>query len=137
MSKLTRGLFTSNTDEWATPQAVFDELNSEFHFTLDPCATPDNAKCPNYYTKDANGLLQNWGGKTCSAPRHTERLSKTGCGNVQRRQGNPERRWLCLYRPEPIRHTFTIISTTRRERCGSCVVDYILTMRQTVRHSRV
>ena len=67
MSKLTRGLFTSNTDEWATPQAVFDELNSEFHFTLDPCATPDNAKCPNYYTKDANGLLQNWGGKTCSA----------------------------------------------------------------------
>ena len=62
MSRLTTGLFTSNTDEWATPQAVFDELNSEFHFTLDPCATPDNAKCPNYYTKDANGLLQNWGG---------------------------------------------------------------------------
>lgn len=62
MSRLTRGLFTSNTDEWATPQAVFDELNSEFHFTLDPCATPDNAKCPKFYTKDANGLLQNWGG---------------------------------------------------------------------------
>lgn len=70
MSRLTRGLFTSNTDEWATPQAVFDELNSEFHFTLDPCATPDNAKCPNYYTKDANGLLQNWGGQNvfCNPP---------------------------------------------------------------------
>ena len=113
MSRLTTGLFTSNTDEWATPQAVFDELNSEFHFTLDPCATPDNAKCPKFYTKDANGLLQNWGGKTCSATHHTERQSNTGCGNAGRKAESRIREWLCSYLQRQIRHTFTIIFTTR------------------------
>lgn len=31
-------MFSSNTDNWSTPQHVFDELNEEFHFNLDPCA---------------------------------------------------------------------------------------------------
>lgn len=31
-------IFSSATDEWATPQGFFDELNKEFHFTLDPAA---------------------------------------------------------------------------------------------------
>jgi hypothetical protein len=35
--------FSSKTDEWATPQRVFDELDKEFHFTLDPAATIANA----------------------------------------------------------------------------------------------
>ena len=125
MSRLTRGLFTSNTDEWATPQAVFDELNSEFHFTLDPCATPDNAKCPNYYTKDANGLLQNWGGgKTCSATRHTERLSNTGCGNATRKAANRTHVWLCSYLHVQIRPTSTTTSITR-PRSVSSEVDCV------------
>ncbi len=47
--------------EWETPQSLFDTLRSEFHFTLDPCATPDNAKCPFYFTTDINGILQDWG----------------------------------------------------------------------------
>ena len=38
-------LFSSKTNLWATPQEFFDELDAEFHFTLDPCATPENAKC--------------------------------------------------------------------------------------------
>jgi len=37
------GLFSSATDEWPTPQSVFAPLNREFPFTLDPCATPQNA----------------------------------------------------------------------------------------------
>lgn len=37
-------MFSSNTNEWATPQAFFDELNKEFDFTLDPCATPNTAR---------------------------------------------------------------------------------------------
>lgn len=52
--------FLSQTNEWATPQDFFDELNSEFNFTLDPCATDDNHKCDKYYTKEDNGLLQSW-----------------------------------------------------------------------------
>ena len=56
--------FSSATDEWPTPQDFFDRLNEEFHFTLDVCATPENAKCPRYFTKRENGLLQKWTG-TC------------------------------------------------------------------------
>jgi len=53
--------FSSKTNEWATPQAFFDELNSEFHFTLDPCATIDNAKCSQFITEEQDGLSQPWG----------------------------------------------------------------------------
>lgn len=55
-------LLSSNTDEWATPQALFDKLNATFYFTLDPCATPENAKCAKFYTKEQDGLKQDWGG---------------------------------------------------------------------------
>ena len=59
---MTKGLFSSNTDLWATPQAFFDELNERFHFTLDPCANADNHKCEHYYTIEQDGLAQDWGG---------------------------------------------------------------------------
>lgn len=59
---ITKGLFSSNTDMWATPQAFFDQLNAEFDFNLDPCATPENAKCATFFTKEVDGLKQNWGG---------------------------------------------------------------------------
>lgn len=73
---LTSGLTSSNTDEWATPQALFDELNGTFHFTLDPCATPENAKCAKFYTKEQDGLKQDWGGMLYGAIRHmAERLA--------------------------------------------------------------
>lgn len=49
--------------EWETPQALFDKLDAEFHFTLDPCATPENAKCSKFYTKADNGLIQSWAGE--------------------------------------------------------------------------
>lgn len=57
---INKGLFTSETEEWSTPQMFFDELNNEFGFTLDPCATPENAKCKRFFTKEQNGLLQDW-----------------------------------------------------------------------------
>ena len=58
----SRAVFTSNSDEWATPQSLYDELNKEFGFTLDPCATEQNAKCENFYTLQDNGLEKSWGG---------------------------------------------------------------------------
>lgn len=45
---------------WETPQYLFDQLNEEFHFTLDPCCVPETAKCPQYYTPSDNGLIQDW-----------------------------------------------------------------------------
>lgn len=63
-------MFSSKTDEWETPQNIFDELDAEFHFTLDPCCTHENAKCAKHYTIEENGLLQNWQGETvfCNPP---------------------------------------------------------------------
>ena len=63
-------LFSSASDVWATPQDLFDELNKEFGFNLDPCALPDNAKCEKYFTPEINGLSQCWGGNVvfCNPP---------------------------------------------------------------------
>ena len=52
--------FSSKTDDWSTPQSVFDELNNEFHFTLDPCADEKNAKCIKFFTREDDGLRQDW-----------------------------------------------------------------------------
>lgn len=63
-------LFSSNTPEWATPQDLFDTLDAEFHFTLDPCSTDENAKCEKHYTKAQDGLKQDWTGERvfCNPP---------------------------------------------------------------------
>lgn len=68
--RITKGLFTSRTDEWETPPATFRDLDAEFHFTLDPCATHENHKCPHYFTKEQDGLAQDWGGQVvfCNPP---------------------------------------------------------------------
>lgn len=55
-------MFSSARQDWATPQDLFDELNEEFHFNLDPCASAENHKCERYFTEEDNGLLQEWGG---------------------------------------------------------------------------
>ena len=63
-------MFTSNNDNWATPREFFDALDREFHFTLDACALPENAKCEKYFTPDVDGLQQDWGGAAvfCNPP---------------------------------------------------------------------
>ena len=52
--------FMSEKDNWETPQKLFDLLNAEFGFTLDPCASAENAKCARFFTSKENGLLQSW-----------------------------------------------------------------------------
>lgn len=65
MSRINSGLYTSDSAEWETPPELFRELDEEFRFTLDVCATPQNAKCDTFYTKIDNGLIQNWGENVC------------------------------------------------------------------------
>ena len=62
--------FSSKSGDWATPQDFFDKLNEDFHFTLDPCADDLNHKCEKYYTKEQDGLKQDWSGETvfCNPP---------------------------------------------------------------------
>ena len=57
---MNAGIFSSRSDEWSTPQDFYDKLNEEFHFTLDVCATPENAKCVEFFTKEQDGLKQGW-----------------------------------------------------------------------------
>lgn len=59
---LIKQMVSSKTNEWATPQKLYDYLNERFNFTLDPCATDENAKCEKYYTIDDDGLTKDWGG---------------------------------------------------------------------------
>ena len=63
-------LFSSAKDEWPTDPKVFAELDREFGgFTLDVCATAENAKCPRFYDREQNGLVQPWTGRVwCNPP---------------------------------------------------------------------
>lgn len=65
----TEIMFSSKTDLWETPQWLFDSLDKEFHFDLDVCALPENAKAARYYTPDQDGLRQEWNGVCwCNPP---------------------------------------------------------------------
>lgn len=59
---ISEALYSSKSDEWYTPQDLFKSLDDEFHFNLDPCATPESAKCKTYFTKEDDGLSKKWGG---------------------------------------------------------------------------
>lgn len=66
----TEVMFSHKSDEWETPRDVFNKLDAEFHFDLDPCATLENKKCDTWYSKDDDGLSKSWGGRRvfCNPP---------------------------------------------------------------------
>lgn len=67
----------SKSCEWGTPKAFFDELDREFRFTLDVCASDLNTKCPIYFTKEQDGLSKNWYGVAfCNPPYGAKEISK-------------------------------------------------------------
>ena len=55
--------FKSIAFGWCSYSDFFSELNHEFGFTLDACATSENAVCDKYYTIEDNGLEQDWSGE--------------------------------------------------------------------------
>lgn len=48
-----------------TPWSLFRQIDQEFHFTLDVCASADNAKCARYFSRSEDGLVQDWSGEVC------------------------------------------------------------------------
>lgn len=76
MNKVTSVLYSSRSEMWETPQHLFEELNQEFHFTLDVCATPENAKCRNFYTPEQDGLKMPWFGTCWCNPPYGKEISK-------------------------------------------------------------
>ncbi|MCW1909902.1 MULTISPECIES: phage N-6-adenine-methyltransferase [Lactiplantibacillus] len=59
---INKALFTSNKEDWETPQDFYDRLNAKYHFEWDLAASDDNAKCSCYFTRDDNSLEQDWEG---------------------------------------------------------------------------
>jgi len=58
-------MFSSKRQDWTTPQYLFDELDTEFDFTLDPCCYKETAKCKKFFTIKEDGLKQDWSGERC------------------------------------------------------------------------
>ena len=80
---MNKALLSSNCDEWETPPDFFAKLNAEFRFTLDPCALPETAKCPTYFTPDDDGLSRPWiapggGAVFCNPPYSRRTKDKPG-----------------------------------------------------------
>lgn len=77
---MNAALFSSKKMDYCTPQAFFDALNREFHFTLDAAATAKSAKCPAYYTPETDGLKSPWkvAGVLYSVTLHTGAKSASG-----------------------------------------------------------
>lgn len=66
MQSRFHGIWQSNRQDWETPQWLFDELDREFHFTLDAAATKENTKCASFLE---DGLTQDWEGVVwCNPP---------------------------------------------------------------------
>ena len=62
---INTGLFTSDRPDWETPAELFALYDAQYHFTLDVCATANNAKCKHFFTVEDDGLRQSWAGEVC------------------------------------------------------------------------
>lgn len=71
-----KAMFSRASDEWETPQRLFDELDKEFGFTLDACALPQNEKVAKYYTPEDDGLKQPWSGTVWCNPPYGREIAK-------------------------------------------------------------
>ena len=65
MPQKNAALFTSDKQDWETPDYLFDFFNNIYNFTIDVCADDQNHKCAKYYTIQTNGLAQDWSKDIC------------------------------------------------------------------------
>jgi phage N-6-adenine-methyltransferase len=68
--------FQSDKHDWETPQELFEKLDREFHFTLDVCAVPENAKCTHYFSPTDDGLSKEWTGVCWMNPPYGREIGK-------------------------------------------------------------
>jgi len=73
---MNKGMYSSNTPEYETPDDLFERLDAIFDFDLDPCASDDNFKCPNYFTKEDDGLKKPWFGNVFVNPPYGQEIGK-------------------------------------------------------------
>lgn len=61
-------------DTWSTPKWLFEQLNEEFNFSTDVCASKKNTKCKKFYDKESDGLKQDWKGSCFCNPPYGSRV---------------------------------------------------------------
>lgn len=82
---ISPALYSSKSDEWSTPPDFFAKVEAEFGpFDLDPCATPENAKAPKFYTKEDDGLKWPWTGRVWMNPPYGREIGHWVRGAVTR-----------------------------------------------------
>ena len=68
--------FASRSAEWETPPDLFKRLDAQYHFTLDVCATAENAKCPAYLYEAVDGLSKPWDGVCWMNPPYGRQIGR-------------------------------------------------------------
>lgn len=68
--------FSSKTDDWYTPVEFFNKYDEIHSFETDVCASNKNAKCEKFYTKELDGLAQNWTGTCWMNPPYGREIKK-------------------------------------------------------------
>jgi len=81
--------FMSQSDEYPTPDAIFQQINERYGpFDCDCAATAENAKCPKFWTIEDDALSKPWYGRDfLNAPyskiaafvEHAIRETQSGC----------------------------------------------------------
>jgi phage N-6-adenine-methyltransferase len=89
-------LYSSDKEDWETPHELFNLFNSEYNFTLDVCASNENTKCNNYYTKEIDGLKQQWNGTCWMNPPYGRNIGLWIEKAYSETQKNPEITVVCL-----------------------------------------
>ena len=71
-------MFSSESSDWITPKKLYNQLNEEYDFQLDPYTTKDNPLgTPYFYTKEDNGLKKSWNyGNVFVNPPYNKEISK-------------------------------------------------------------
>lgn len=57
---MNKVLFSKKSDEWATPQGLFDMLNEYYNFIFDLACSKENCKTQNGFTIEDDSLNQSW-----------------------------------------------------------------------------
>jgi len=99
MRAKNNGRYNGNGRNWQTPPEIFEPLEREFRFTLDPCATASSAKCERFYTESDNGLTRSWSGERVfmNPPYGREIYAWTRKAREESRGG----RWSLVFFPLP------------------------------------
>jgi phage N-6-adenine-methyltransferase len=107
----TEAIKLSNSDNWRTPQWLFDQLNQEFNFQIDLCADKANAKLPIFYSLENNALDEN------------NQWNKTSFANVPYSYAKP---FLIKAYEQSRKHNVTIVILLRVDTSNNWWFDHVV-----------